>query len=40
MHWRLSDGNYRVVFGDLREETVNAEELIGLQTRMLQEKTK
>jgi len=40
MHWRLSDGNYRVVFGDLREKTVSAEELIGLQARILQKKTK
>jgi hypothetical protein len=40
MHWRLSDGSYRVVFGDLREKTVNAEELIGLQSRMLHKKAK
>jgi hypothetical protein len=40
MHWRLSDGNYRVVFGDLREKTVTAEELIGLQARILQKKAK
>ena len=36
---RLSDGEYRVVFGDLRVTTVSAEELIELQARMLQRKT-
>jgi len=44
MHWRLSaeccDGMYRVIFGDLREKTVSAEELIKLQSRMLQKKGK
>ena len=40
MQWKLSDGRYRVVFGDLREETVSAEELIRLQARMLQKKAK
>ena len=44
MHWKLSaeccDGMYRVIFGDLREETVSAEELIKLQSRMLQKKAK
>jgi len=40
MHWRLSDGNYRVVFGDLREETILAEDLISLQSKMLEKKTK
>jgi hypothetical protein len=40
IQWKLSDGEYRVVFGDLREETVSAEELIRLQARMLQKKAK
>ncbi len=44
MQWKLSaeccDGMYRVIFGDLREETVSAEELIKLQSRMLQKKAK
>jgi hypothetical protein len=40
IQWKLSDGKYRVVFGDLREETVSAEELIKLQARMLQKKAK
>ena len=40
MQWKLSDGNYRVIFGDLREKTITAEELIELQARMLQKRTK
>ncbi len=40
MQWKLSDDRYRVIFADLREKTVSAEELIGLQVRMLQKKTK
>ena len=38
MHWKLSDDKYRVIFGDLHAETVNAEKLIKLQTHMLQKK--
>jgi hypothetical protein len=40
IQWKLPDGQYRVVFGDLREEMVSAEELIRLQARMLQKKAK
>jgi hypothetical protein len=40
IQWRLPDGKYKVVFGDLREETVSAEELIRLQAQMLQKKAK
>jgi hypothetical protein len=40
MHWRLAEGNYRVIFNDLRVGTVSAEELIKLQTEMLQKKAK
>jgi hypothetical protein len=40
IQWKLSDGEYRVVFGNLREKTVSAEELIKLQARMLQKKAK
>lgn len=40
MQWKLSDGKYRVIFGDLREQTVTAEELVDLQARMLQKNTK
>ena len=40
IHWKLSGGNYKAIFGDLREREVTAEELIELQTRMLQKKTK
>ena len=39
MQWKLPDGRYKVIFGDLREKEVSAEELIELQTRMLQKKT-
>jgi hypothetical protein len=38
IQWKISDGEYRVVFGDLREETVSAEELIRLQGQMLQKR--
>ncbi|MHC4483124.1 MAG: hypothetical protein ACYS9T_10705 [Planctomycetota bacterium] len=38
MHWKVSDGKYVVVFGDLREKEVSADELIKLQAWMLQEK--
>lgn len=38
LHWKLSDGSYRVVFANLHEETVSAEELIKLQSLMLQKK--
>jgi hypothetical protein len=40
VQWKLSDGEYKVIFGDLREKTVSAEELIRLQARMLQKKAK
>lgn len=40
MHWRLADGDYRVIFNDLRVRTISAEELIKLQTEMLQKKAK
>jgi len=40
MHWRLGDGDYRVIFNDLRVRTISAEELIKLQTEMLQKKAK
>ena len=40
MQWKLPNGKYKVIFGDLRAKTVSAEELIKLQVRMLQRKTK
>ena len=40
IHWKLPNGKYMVRFVDLRAETVSAEELIKLQARMLQKKTK
>jgi hypothetical protein len=36
MQWKVSDGRYKVILGDLREIEVSAEELIKLQARMLQ----
>jgi len=38
MHWKILDGKYRVVFGDLSERTVSPEMLIRLQAHMLQER--
>jgi len=38
MHWRLPDGKYKVIFGDLRMATVSPDTLIILQARMLQDK--
>ena len=40
MQWKLGDGNYRVMFGDLHQKTVTAEQLIHLQSRMLLKKEK
>ncbi len=40
VQWKLPNGEYRVILGDLREKTVSAEELIRLQARMLQKKVK
>jgi len=40
MHWKLSDGKYRVISGDLREREVSADELIKLQSQMLQKRTR
>jgi hypothetical protein len=33
MRWRMGEDRYRVLFGDLRAETVGAEELIDLESR-------
>jgi len=38
LQWKLPDGSYRVITGDLQEKTLSAEELIELLSRMLQEK--
>lgn len=40
LHWKLSDGNYRVIFSDLRIAVATPEELIKLQAKMLQKKPK
>ncbi len=36
MHWKLSDGRYGVILGDLTTRTVSAKTLITLQDHMLQ----
>lgn len=33
LRWRLEDGDYRVVYGDLRAETVDAARLVELESR-------
>jgi len=40
MHWKVSEGEYRVMFGDMREKKVSTEELVKLQAAMLQKKRK
>ncbi len=40
LHWKVSGGEYRVMFGDTREKTVSSGELIKLQAAMLQKKKK
>jgi hypothetical protein len=40
IQWKLGDGNYRVIFADLRARTVTPQQLIRLQANMLQEKDK
>ncbi len=36
MQWKDEDGNYGVIFGDLREVKISADELIQFQSQMLQ----
>jgi len=36
LQWKLPDGNYRVITGDLQEKTLSAEQLIELLSKMLQ----
>ncbi len=40
MHWKISEDSYRVIYGDFRTEVVTASELIRLQAKMLQRRTK
>ncbi len=40
MQWKLDNGNYMVILGDGRAKTISAEELIEIQARMLQRKTR
>lgn len=39
MHWKLPDGDYRVIFNDLSSKTVTADTLILLQARMVERQT-
>jgi len=39
LQWKLPDGSYRIITGDLQEKTISAEELIELLSTMLQKKT-
>jgi hypothetical protein len=36
LRWKVSDGEYRVIFGDLQVETVTAEELAELEASLVQ----
>jgi len=38
LHWKSPDGRYKVIFGDLREKTIDAAELIKVQAQMLQKR--
>ena len=40
MHWKVADGQYRVIFSNSRIQMVTADELIKLQAGMLQKKGK
>ena len=40
IQWKLDNGRYSIILGDLSVKTVNAEELIKLQAQMLQKKAK
>jgi len=40
LRWKLSEGKYKVIFGDLSAKTVTAEELIELQAQMLRKNTR
>ena len=33
LRWKLDDGNYRVIYGDLKSETVTAERLKAIESR-------
>jgi hypothetical protein len=40
MHWKLPDGRYGVIFGDMTARTVSSDTLIRLQNSMLSENAK
>lgn len=33
LRWKLDDGNYHVIFGDLRDETISAERVKALESQ-------
>lgn len=40
VQWKLSDGRYKIISGDLQEKTLSADELIKLQADMLKNRIK
>ena len=40
MHWKLSNGDYRIIYNDLTARTVSSSALIRLQSRMLEKKAR
>ncbi len=40
MYWKLPDGTYKVIFGDLQAKTITADELIKLQAKVLKKEMK
>jgi len=40
MQWKISEGEYKIIFADLSTRTVNAEELIDLLAKMIQKQGK
>jgi len=39
MYWKLDDGRYEVIFGDLQVGTLTADELLKAQSKMLKKKS-
>ena len=40
MHWKLANGDYRIIFNDLSARTVSPSALIRLQSRMIEKRLK
>lgn len=38
MHWKLADGQYRIIYNDLTARTVSSSALIRLQSRMIEKR--